>query len=137
MLAEAEARGLKLTQQRIAIIRAFACDASHPTAQALYERLTRRLPGMSFATVYNTLDALTSVGLCTPMSLSRGVGRFDPNIEPHHHAVCDRCGDISDVPFTKEEREPKEVTRAFAEMDPGFEIRSIEKVFRGLCASCR
>lgn len=136
MLAEARARGLKLTEQRIAIIREFACDTTHPTAQKLYERLRTRLPGMSFATVYNTLDALTEANLCAPMSLSRGVGRYDPNMSPHHHAVCDLCGAVSDVPLSMIEDDARTGARAIAEVSPGFEIRSVERIFRGLCASC-
>src|SRR3954451_21490885 len=98
MLAGVRAAGLKLTPQRMAIVRALAADTSHPTAQELFERLRPALPTMSFATVYNTLDALASAGLCVALSLSPGPARFDPNMEAHYHAVCDRCGLVRDVP---------------------------------------
>src|SRR3954451_12253561 len=98
MLAGVRAAGLKLTPQRMAIVRALAADTSHPTAQELYERLRPALPTMSFATVYNTLDALRAAGLCAALSLSPGSGRFDPNMQPHHHAVCDGCGSVTDIP---------------------------------------
>src|SRR6185436_6928124 len=89
--------GLKLTPQRMAIVEAIADDPSHPTAQELYDRLRPELPTMSFATVYNTLAALTAAGLCASRALSRGSSRFDPNTEPHDHAVCDGCGKVMDV----------------------------------------
>src|SRR6478736_5781449 len=98
MLEGVRAAGLKLTPQRIAIVRELATDESHPTAQELYDRLRPALPTMSFATVYNTLDALTAAGLCAALSLSPGSGRFDPNMEAHHHAVCDGCGAVTDIP---------------------------------------
>lgn len=135
MLAGVRAAGLKLTSQRVAIVRELAGDDTHPTAQRLYERLRKRLPGMSFATVYNTLDALTAAGLCAPMSLSRGVGRFDPNMAPHHHVVCDGCGAVRDVPLAMED-EGDGAAQAVAEAAPGFELRSVERIFRGLCAAC-
>src|SRR5438128_1888316 len=91
------AAGLKLTPQRLAIVRELASDPTHPTAQELYERLKVDLPMMSFATVYNTLDALATAGLCSSMSLAPGAARFDPNMEAHHHAICDRCGQVRDV----------------------------------------
>src|SRR3954466_7279437 len=98
MLAGVRAAGLKVTPQRMAIVRELAGDESHPTAQELFDRLRPGLPTMSFATVYNTLDALSAAGLCAAMSLSPGSGRFDPNMMPHHHAVCDSCGAVRDVP---------------------------------------
>src|SRR5882757_5421290 len=78
MLAGVRAAGLKLTPQRMAIVRELAGDESHPTAQEIFERLRPSLPTMSFATVYNTLDALRSAGLCAALALSPGSGRFDP-----------------------------------------------------------
>ena len=39
MLRDLKRAGLKLTPQRIAIVRLFAGDESHPTAQDLFERL--------------------------------------------------------------------------------------------------
>src|SRR6266496_2316352 len=98
MLDGVRKAGLKLTPQRMAIVKELAGDETHPTAQEIFERLQPSLPTMSFATVYNTLDALSSAGLCVALSLSPGSGRFDPNMSPHHHAVCDACGGVRDVP---------------------------------------
>src|SRR3569832_64989 len=95
MLSDLAAAGLKLTAQRRAIVQRFAAEETHPTAQELYERLRGEFPGMSFATVYNTLDALTARGLSSTLRLGTAA-RFDPNIEPHHHAVCDGCGAVVD-----------------------------------------
>ena len=89
--------GLKLTPQRIAIVDAFAGDPSHPTAQEIFERLRVAMPTMSFATVYSTLDTLAAASLCTVRALAPGPARFDPNVEPHHHALCERCGAIHEA----------------------------------------
>src|SRR5215475_12048070 len=98
MYARLRESGLKLTPQRMAIVRELCADPTHPTAQELFDRLRPALPTMSFATVYNTLAALSAAGLCTPLSLSPGSGRFDPNMQPHHHVVCDACGSVRDIP---------------------------------------
>jgi Fe2+ or Zn2+ uptake regulation protein len=140
MLDGVRAAGLKLTAQRIAIVRELAADDSHPTAQELYERLRFSLPSMSFATVYNTLDALTAAGLCKGMSLSPGSGRFDPNMAPHHHLVCDGCGGVRDLPPAPLLDSPAgaaaSIRSAVSRAAPGFELRSVERIFRGLCAAC-
>src|SRR5271163_3154439 len=100
MLRDLKRAGLKMTPQRIALVRLFAEDDSHPTAQDLFERLRPVFPSMSFATVYNTLDALARANLASIVRLpgKRGdAARFDPNSNPHHHAVCDQCGAVLDI----------------------------------------
>ncbi|WP_394820584.1 Fur family transcriptional regulator [Pendulispora albinea] len=127
--------GLKLTPQRRAIVEQFACDLTHPTAQELFDRLHREFPSMSFATVYNTLDALTSANLAGTLRLDGHAARFDPNRKPHHHAVCDECGVIVDIPadsLTPSE----EATISVREHSDGFHVRAVEQVYRGLCGAC-
>src|SRR6185503_379241 len=152
MLACVRAAGLKLTPQRIAIVRELAADPTHPTAQELFERLRPALPTMSFATVYNTLDALARAGLCAALALSPGASRFDPNMKAHYHAVCDRCGLVRDVPaegVTLKDpgsdggsarqaglRPHTPDAPAALAAAPGFQVRVVERIYRGLCADC-
>ena len=138
MLRQLRRAGLKLTPQRIAIVRSFATDASHPTAQDLFERMRSDFPSMSFATVYNTLDALARAGLAGIVRLpgKRGdAARFDPNTGPHHHAVCDGCGAVVDLPAGSLEPTPAAV-RKLRRAAPGFSVRAVERIYRGLCARC-
>jgi Fur family peroxide stress response transcriptional regulator len=140
MLDELRSRGLRLTPQRVAVVRELAQDESHPTAQELFDRLRASLPTMSFATVYNTLDALRRADLCSALALSPGSGRFDPNVSPHDHLVCDRCGSVRDL-MAADTRALPRPTRAsarsrLATVAPRFELRAVEQVFRGLCPSC-
>ena len=138
MLQDLKRAGLKLTPQRIAIVRLFAVDESHPTAQDIFERLRPTFPSMSFATVYNTLDTLARTGLAGIVRLpgKRGdAARFDPNSTPHHHAVCDRCGAVLDIAARTLSPTPaavKKVRRAA----PGFSVRAVERIYRGFCSRC-
>lgn len=149
MLERVRASGLKLTPQRIAIVREIAADPTHPTAQELFERLRPALPTMSFATVYNTLDALAAAGLCAALSLAPGASRFDPNMEPHHHAVCDQCGLVRDIPSDPASARPESSSAHGAHNThgalsssgdltaaPGFQVRAVERIYRGLCSDC-
>ena len=126
MLADLKRAGLKMTPQRIAIARELEGDQSHPTAQELYERLLPSFPTMSFATVYNTLDALAKHGLIRTIRLGSAV-RFDPNTTAHHHAVCDACGIVLDLPA------PAEAAHA---LPHGFSVRTEERTYRGTCSRC-
>lgn len=136
MLARVRASGLKLTPQRLAIARELAGDPTHPTAQELFERLRLAMPTMSFATVYNTLDALAAAGLCVSLSLAPGAARFDANMTPHNHAVCDRCGLVRDVPSSADGEPPRDQAPCVAAAAPGFSVRAVERIYRGLCEAC-
>jgi Fe2+ or Zn2+ uptake regulation protein len=135
MLASVKSSGLKLTPQRMAIVKELAADESHPTAQDVYDRLRPSLPTMSLATVYNTLDALSSAGLCSVMAVSRGSARFDPNMAPHHHAVCDVCGLVRDLEQPERAPSPDD-ERSAQKALPGFRLRAVERVVRGVCPGC-
>ena len=144
MLRDLKRAGLKMTPQRMAIVTLFASDESHPTAQDLFERLQADFPSTSFATVYNTLDALARAGLSgvlrlvAPAASGSGLGnaaRFDPNTDAHHHAVCDRCGAVRDIPagtLAPSDGTVKRLRRAA----PGFSLRAVERLYRGVCATC-
>lgn len=134
MLEDLKRAGLKMTPQRIAIVRLFAVDESHPTAQALFERLRPEFPSMSFATVYNTLDALANAGLSGTIRLGNAA-RFDPNTLPHHHAVCDGCGAVRDLP-ARSLASSSAARRRIARVAPGFQVRAVERIYRGLCPAC-
>ena len=135
LLERVRTAGLKMTPQRMAIVREVAADLSHPSAQELFDRLRPAMPTMSFATVYNTLAALCASGLGTSLSLAPGSTRFDPNMHPHDHVVCDRCGAVRDVldPVSARVRPARQ---ALARTSPGFTVRVVEQIFRGLCREC-
>jgi Fe2+ or Zn2+ uptake regulation protein len=134
--------GLRKTPQRLAIVRAFVDDPGHPTAQTIFDRLQASMPTMSFATVYNTLAALEAAGACRSLQLSSEGGhlvtRFDPNVEPHDHAVCDVCGAVRDIPHTGSEPTPRSVRTEAHDRAPAerFSVRAIERVYRGACERC-
>ncbi|MGZ3421202.1 MAG: Fur family transcriptional regulator [Polyangiales bacterium] len=134
---------MRKTPQRVAIVRAFVDDPSHPTAQQIFDRLRRQMPTMSFATVYNTLAALEHAGSCRTLRIDGPAGdagtRFDPNVEPHDHAVCDRCGSVSDIPRASRDRTENE-TPPDLESAPsvkGFHVTAVERLYRGECAQCK
>jgi Fur family peroxide stress response transcriptional regulator len=135
MLGDLKRAGLKRTAQREAIVRQFAADPSHPTAQDLFDRLRRDYPQMSFATVYNTLDALAAAGLSGTLRIGNAA-RFDPNTAPHHHVVCETCGAIGDLPARTLDPSPAAVRNA-RRAAPGFSVRAVERIYKGMCAACQ
>jgi Fe2+ or Zn2+ uptake regulation protein len=121
--------GMKITSQRQLLFRLLHHTAEHPSAEALYAQAAAEMPGISLRTVYQTLSDLVEMGELHQIHFDNGPARFDPNVSEHHHLVCDRCGDVSDVYATGTDQLHLEGLQ-------GFQVSSTEIVFRGTCASC-
>ena len=124
-------QGLKVTPQRLAVFAALhGGDCSHPTADSVYRTVVRDLPTVSLRTVYAVLTELSELGEIASIDVGTGATRFDPNVDGHHHVVCDSCGAIFDVAVDR-------LTVSPLGSPDGFDIRSTEVVFRGQCGDCR
>ncbi len=123
-------RGLKVTPQRQCIFRILHLSGAHPTAEAVFEQARAEMPTISLRTVYQTLNDLADMGELSQLTLGTGSSRFDPNLDPHHHLVCTRCGKVADV-AADSSRVPVP-----ADVEQGFQVRATEIIFRGICASC-
>jgi len=124
------AQGLKVTPQRQCIFRVLHDNPQHPTAESVYADVSREMPTISLRTVYQTLNDLASMGELVQLDLGTGSARFDPNLDAHHHLVCDRCGRVLDV---KVDASAVQVPAAGRQ---GFTIDTTQIVFRGTCATC-
>lgn len=89
--------GLRVTRQREVLFEALARTRRHPTAEELFEAVRAIEPGLSLATVYNTLEALTEAGLCRRLPTPTGPCRFDADLRDHAHAVMGD-GRVLDLP---------------------------------------
>ena len=94
-VARCRKAGLAVTPQRLAIFRRLAATDRHPSAEELHAAVRREMPTLSLATVYKTLDALAGIGAVRPVSRLGARGRWDANLEPHHHLVCTSCGTVT------------------------------------------
>ena len=94
-----KSRGLRVTRQRTVIYDALAATKAHPTAEELHGMVRRIEPGLSLATVYNTLEAFSSVGLCKRLSggAAGSASRYDADTGDHMHVTLDD-GSVLDVP---------------------------------------
>ena len=91
--------GVQPTPQRIAVAEFVLNTDAHPSADEVWNRVRSRCPTLSRATVYNTLNLLAEKGLLSTQPLKEGVVVFDPNMEPHHHFIDDKSGEVFDVPW--------------------------------------
>ena len=126
------ARGRKVTAQRQCIFGILEGNVAHPSAEAVYEAARAQVPTISLKTVYQTLYELAELGEIAVLDLGTGMVRFDPNVESaHHHLVCRACGKVRDVDVDSS------ALVVPPGSDQGYEVRSTEVVFRGLCDNCK
>lgn len=90
---------MKITPQRVAVLKCLMLSRTHPTAEELYTEVSKTIPGLSATTIYNTLDAFVKKGLIKRVKTEADVMRYDAIAEHHHHlysAGSDRMEDYFD-----------------------------------------
>jgi Fur family peroxide stress response transcriptional regulator len=121
---------LKRTPQRLAILEYLRGNTSHPSAEEIYRAVSRKYQSMSFATVYNTLNALTRKGALRELTIDPERKRYDPDTSSHHHFICVNCGTIFDVP--EEIRVDLPGT-----LQENFTVEGYHIEFYGQCTPCQ
>ncbi|MGC9326320.1 MAG: Fur family transcriptional regulator [Candidatus Hinthialibacter sp.] len=122
---------LRVTHQRIEIFRALLETVGHPTVEDVFQQIRTILPALSIDTVYRTLTLFENHGLITRVQCLSDKGRFDPNLEDHHHFICMRCKKIEDFhwPEFADFNIPAE-----AEKLGMIQMKKVE--LRGICNEC-
>ncbi len=123
--------GFKLTPQRLSIVDYMEGNRSHPTAARVYEDLKPAYPTMSMATVYNTLNMLSELGLVRKYKFYEDQVSFDPETKPHHHFCCSECHAILDIPD-----EGGLPTFKDFEKRTNNRVDSVSVVLTGICQDC-
>lgn len=90
-------RGLSPTAQRVTVACAALGDPSHPTADGIAASVRDRAPGISQATVYNTLNKLVERGLLVRVQRPGERVRYDNNTAPHPHLYDPATGALHDL----------------------------------------
>ncbi len=123
--------GLKVTPQRRAILKLLQGTRLHPSAERIYSEISKEYPGMSFATVYNTLSKLVEAGKIQELDVDPDRKRFDPCVLPHCHFYCKICGKVFDVVCDTSSLTLK------AKRNNGHQIDGVQVNFKGVCKDCR
>ena len=121
-------QGRRLTPQRKLLFQLMHNNETHPTAEGLFEEASKRMPGISLRTVYQTLDELSEMGEIQLMHCDGGAVRFDPNVDEHHHAVCAETGELFDVYVDN-------IDALRAQLPAGFQVQNVSIVFHGRVAN--
>jgi Fur family ferric uptake transcriptional regulator len=126
--------GRRLTGARRAVADVIAAQPGHFTAEDLLAASRSLHPAPGRATVFRSLDLLTSLGLVERVDLPDGRHAYvtcQP-AEHHHHIVCRRCGrsdEVGDLGLSPILRR--------VEAQTGYRIERHRLELFGVCAACR
>ncbi len=122
--------GYRITGQRKAILDYLVSTLEHPGAYKIFEEVKKIQPGLSLATVYNTLQVLTRNGLIKMLTF-REDNRYEANLSFHINLICTSCGRIQDFEAGTL-MSPEEVREKI-----GFEVMTYRMEYEGLCSECK
>ena len=123
-------KGLRVTQQRVAVLEYLLATPRHPTAEEIETGVNRLVPTASRASVYNVLHSLKESGLIDEIVLDDAIARYDANLERHHHFICRACGAVEDVPWETFKEAPR------PRLEGGHTVEDFTVTLRGTCPRC-
>ena len=104
---------------------------THPSADAVYDKVREVCPNISKATVYRVLSDLADKGEVNKIRVLDGPDRFDKTLGKHYHARCICCGKVIDTDLVCPDCiENVELSEC------GFKITGHEIIFEGICSQC-
>jgi Fe2+ or Zn2+ uptake regulation protein len=125
-------RGLQVTAQRLAVLRAVA-GRPHSTADDVAEVVRAELGTISRQAVYDALGMLAEKGLIRRIQPAGSPARYEDRVgDNHHHLICRACGKTVDVDCAV-----GETPCLTAASDSGYLIDEAEVIYWGTCPECR
>lgn len=124
-------RGLQVTAQRLAVLRAVA-ERPHRTADELCHEVRAQIGAVSRQAVYDALATFTESGLLRRIEPAGSAARYEARTgDNHHHLICRTCLRVVDIDCAVGHAPCLTASEA-----AGFEIEEAEVVFWGRCPKC-
>lgn len=123
---------MKFSKQRELILNEVMNSHLHPTADSIYTNLKKDNPGLSLGTVYRNLTQLTEHGFIAKLSIPNQSDRFDRNIKPHAHLICEKCNNIFDI----ESNSINKFVNSLSDKE-NIEISNYDIILKGTCTKCK
>jgi Fur family transcriptional regulator, ferric uptake regulator len=119
---------------RSAVVDLLAREDCCLSAREISDRLGESGRRIGIASVYRALDALDDLGLVQRLDPGEGGALYEaviPGGEHHHHAVCERCGQVTAFEDPGLERAIERLATRLDHRVSGHDV-----VIRGACPRC-
>lgn len=121
----------RMTRQKKIILEEIKKHHGHPTADELHDKVRKRLPQISLATVYRNLEIMAKAGQISKLESRGRQKRFDWETSPHDHIHCLQCQKIDNIDTT----DNVDITLP-GNKDCGYKVFGHRFEFFGLCPEC-
>jgi len=119
----------RVTCQKKIILDYLKSVQTHPSAEIIFKKVRKKLPRISLGTVYRNLNVMKERG--DILEISSQIARYDGDVSPHSHFVCEKCGKIFDV-FQKIKMPKLNKIK----VEPVKHIKNYQIYFYGACKKC-
>jgi Fe2+ or Zn2+ uptake regulation protein len=116
---------LKSTPQRLAILSTIN-SKGHATIEEIYSDIKESFPSISLATIYKNIASLKDEQIVSEVC-NHHKPKFEITKEPHAHFICQKCGEIEDIDFSKA------ITK---EIEKNYPNSHKELYIYGVCSKC-
>ncbi|MFJ9536917.1 Fur family transcriptional regulator [Streptomyces sp. NPDC101225] len=123
--------GLRCTPSRLSALKLLSVSGSHLSSAEVSAELKRLGLPIDQTTVYRTLETLTETGLAHAIH-GPGPKRYGVSSEPHHHTVCETCGQVGELPV----EQLREAVARIAELAGLHADASASLLIYGRCTRC-
>lgn len=120
------------TKQRNVILEELRKVKTHPTADSVFRMVRRRLPSISFGTVYRNLSFLRDQGQVLELTCGKYSCRYDGETRSHYHFFCLDCQKVFDLHTSVLKNLDERITQK-----SGFQVRYHRINFYGYCKDCK
>lgn len=125
-------KGLKVTSQRLAIMKVLESSSTMLTATEIFERVKEILPGVNFSTIYRNVELMKKRGILCTVIRGERIPSYGLRVEEehHHHFICKGCGKSVVIEYCPMNFMGEEVKKK------GFLPVEHEFVVYGFCRDC-
>ena len=120
------------TKQRQIILDELRKVRTHPSADTLFKMVRRRIPDISYGTIYRNLNLLKDENRVLELSFGKHSCRYDGTVKEHFHLFCLECENVFDVEETGLGRLDKKIADKM-----NFRVEYHRLEFFGYCDSCK
>ena len=120
------------TKQRQIILDELGKVKTHPSADTLFKMVRKRIPDISYGTIYRNLNLLKGENRVLELSFGKHSCRYDGTVKEHFHFFCLECKNVFDIV----EADIGQLDKRIADK-MNFKVEYHRLEFFGYCDSCK
>lgn len=122
--------GINPSEEYVVVLEYLCNNKAHPNVDEVFKALNPSMPALSRSRIYSILEILSKLEAIRVVQVANNEMYYETDDSPHGHFVCSKCGDIVDMPLTKN-------VDCVAKLPMGVVLHTVQLMCIGECRSCR